>query len=267
MRITSSLYILIMCLLCGVSYAQSDTENALRDINKIKREPDAYFYAEATSQTWEEALDNAKTLLSAQLEAWAKQEKEPIDGYIARANDHLFQIKAMRGQLYRAFVYVKRTDMIPYSSNQEIMVIPVSSDSSPTIELFPKQSEVKPLTQDMVDTDIVMKEKKADSDLPLGSLYKEYRLSAEEERMIQVTTFAEVNTYISSLQSNNKVLRYGKFIDMPQDKDCYLFIYNREGQIPAYLHKTNEGYFNLKTKQPDSISNYKGCGAIWYILR
>lgn len=255
-----------MCLLCGVSYAQSDTENALRDINKIKREPDAYFYAEATSQTWEEALDNAKTLLSAQLEAWAKQEKEPIDGYIARANEHLFQIKAMRGQLYRAFVFVKRTDMIPYSTNKEIMVVPVSVDSSPTIELVHKQPEVEAQTK-QDDSKIAEIERITKSELPSVSFSEEYKLSADEEQMVQVGTFNEVNSFIRNLQSDNKVQSFGKFADMPKDKDCYLFVYDREGKIPAYLHKTSEGYFNLKIKQPDSIDNYKGCGAIWYILK
>lgn len=83
--------------------------NATQSINEIKKQGDVYLYAESTSQTWEEALDNAKYLLGVEIETWVKTlETPPADGYIAEAQNHIYNLKSMRGDRFRAFVYVKR---------------------------------------------------------------------------------------------------------------------------------------------------------------
>lgn len=278
-KLLSIIYIIICVFACCQLQAQSnDTANALTEINQIKRSPDKYFFAEATSKTWEEALDNAKILLTAQLESWAKHENDTIEGYLARANEHLFQIKAMRGQLYRAFVYVARTDILPFSSRQEIMIVPVDKSASPTIELVQVASNISPDAekertepQDTIQRSVPMVEKKDKEESTQKEIEEasktDYQLTADELKMLEVQSFDDINAFILTLQSINKVKARGKYADMPQNEDCYLFIYNREGNIPAYLHKTRDTYFNLRTKQSDSLSNYKGCGAIWYQLR
>lgn len=59
-------------LLLLVSFYMIAQENATQSINEIKRQSDIYLYAESTSQTWEEALDNAKYLLGVEIETWVK---------------------------------------------------------------------------------------------------------------------------------------------------------------------------------------------------
>ena len=62
--------------------------NATQSINEIKRQGDIYLYAESTSQTWEEAMDNAKYLLGVEIETWVKSlDTKPADGYIADAQN------------------------------------------------------------------------------------------------------------------------------------------------------------------------------------
>lgn len=273
----SIIYIIICVFGCCWLQAQSnDTANALIEINQIKRSPDRYFFAEATSKNWEEALDNAKILLTAQLESWAKHENDTIEGYLARANEHLFQIKAMRGQLYRAFVYVARTDLLPISSQQEIMIVPVDKNTGPTIELVQVASSIRPDVekertepQDTIPHSVPMTEKK-DKEVSAQNKLEEapktdYQLTVDEQKMLDVQSFNGINDFIRRLYSIKKVKDYGNHADMPED--CYLFIHNHEGNILAYLHKTGDTFFNLKTKQSDSLFNYKGCSLIWYQLR
>jgi hypothetical protein len=50
---------------------------------------------------------------------------------------------------------------------------------------------------------------------------------------------------------------------LPATEACYVFIHNREGDIPAHIKWQGAKAVNMATGQSDSIQNYKGCGAIW----
>lgn len=276
MKRISYLYI-IMCICCAFATAQTNTQNAIQEINQIKRSGDDYFFAEATSQTWEEALENAKTLLSAQIELWAKTEPsdETVEVYVARASEHLFEIKATRGQLFRAFVYVKKSAILALSSTDDVLVVPVNKEETPVVTL------VTPVQEESVRSEI--NETPAEKEQQIVAEYtvpeppqkqpspnpeKElYQLTPFEREMLSVSSFNNVSDFIRNLQGSNKIGKLGKYADMPHDIECYLFVYNQQGEIPAHLHKTSDGFFNLKTKQADDIKNYKGCGALWFSLR
>lgn len=242
-----------MCMCCAAILAQTTTQNAIQEINQIKRNSDVYYFAEATAQTWEEALENAKTLLSAQIEMWAKTEQSgnPVETYIARASEHLFEIKATRGQLFRAFVYVKKSEVLALSSNEDVLVVPIKGEESPSVTLVtPVQEEKEEEKEEEPTIQVEIRE-----------------LSAFEKEILSVSSFSKISDFIRTLQSSNKISKMGKYSDMPQDEECYLFVYNPQGEIPAYMHKTTKGYFNLKTKTQDDIKNYKGCGALWFQLK
>lgn len=50
--------------------------------------------------------------------------------------------------------------------------------------------------------------------------------------------------------------------DIPAD--AHLLIYDRDHAVRAILAPTQTGYLNVKRNCPDSISNYSGCGALWF---
>lgn len=264
-----------MC--CIFATAQPNTQNAIQEINQIKRSGDDYFYAEATSQTWEEALENAKTLLSAQIELWAKTEPsgETVEVYVARASEHLFEIKATRGQLFRAFVYVKKNAILAISSTDDVLVVPVNKEEPPVVTLVPscleepiriETNETPAEKEQQIVAEYAVPEPPQKQTAP-APIKDTYQLTPFEREMVSVSSFSAVSDFIRNLQGSNKISKMGKYADMPQDIDCYLFVYNQQGEIPAYLHKTSDGFINLKTKVADNIKNYKGCGALWFILR
>jgi len=92
-------------------------------------------------------------------------------------------------------------------------------------------------------------------------------ITPEEQKMISLVSFYEIEPYIKQLMANERVLRYGKYSTMPKNDLCHLFIYNRDGDIVTVLKKTPQNTYNLKTRERDVISNYKNCGAIWFTLR
>ena len=215
--------------------------NATQSINEIKMQGDTYLYAESTSQTWEEALDNAKYLLGVEIETWVKSLDTLLaDGYIAEAQNHVFNLKSMRGDRFRAFVYVKKTDIVPYDNISQLVVVPISEEQKTII------SEVTSSRKPIVP---------------------EYQPSEFEEEMMSIIDANNIGTFIKNLKKEGKLANYGQYKDMPSDIDCYLFVYNREKAIPAYLRKQGNIYTNLKTGKPDQISNYSGCGAWWFQLK
>ncbi len=245
------LTLLVLSLMVVVCmFAQT---NATQSINEIKSHPNIYLYAESTSQTWEEALDNAKYLLGVEIETWVKTlETPPADGYIAEAQNHIYNLKSMRGDRFRAFVYVKKTDVVPYANASQLVVVPISKDQETTI------SEVTATQPDKQGQQTVTRKQSAQP---------EYLPSEFEQEMMSITDANNIGTFIKRLKSEGRVVRYGKYKDMPSDIDCYLFVYNREMAIPAYLHKQGNTYTNIKTGKQDQVTNYTGCGAWWFQLK
>ena len=95
----------ILCLILSLSLvAQQDV--LVRQIGKIKRDAN-YIYAEATMKNQKEALEGAKAILEVKVSDWIHQQTtENVDVCIAKAKDHCFEVQTMRGDYYRAFVYV-----------------------------------------------------------------------------------------------------------------------------------------------------------------
>lgn len=94
----------------------------------------------------------------------------------------------------------------------------------------------------------------------------ELLISPEEQKMLSIVNFNEIEPYIKKLKAEDKIYEYGKYSTMPKDATIHLFIYNKDGEIVTVLMKTSENTYNLKTREKDVISNYKGCGAIWFRL-
>lgn len=233
------LTLLVLSLTVAVCmFAQT---NATQSINEIKRQGDIYLYAESTSQTWGEALDNAKYLLGVEIETWVKTlDSKPADGYIAEAQNHVYNLKSMRGDRFRAFVYVKKTDIVPYDNISQLVVVPMSDEQKTTISEVSSSRKKVPV---------------------------EYQPSEFEEEMMSITDANNIGMFIKRLKTEGKVVNYGKYKDMPSGIDCYLFVYNRDMAIPAYLYKQGEKYINLKTGKQDQVVNYSGCGAWWFQLK
>lgn len=100
-------------------YAQTPTNNAIQEINQIKSQPDTFLYAESTAVSWKEALDNAKYLLESEIESYIKQYgMTDAAGVVAKSQNHIFELQSMRGDRYRAFVYVRVSDIMTYSGTE-----------------------------------------------------------------------------------------------------------------------------------------------------
>lgn len=232
----------------SLSHAQTMADIA-KNINKVKRDT-MYIYAETTMKDLNEAYNGARALLEMKVGEWVRsqQPNEGIEVCIVKAKEHFIQLETRRGDYYRAFVYVRKGDIMPVGDKSEVTVFEVAPSANPN------QSEATPA--------IIISE-----DAPVEMETQTIELTPEEKQMKMVKRFQEVESYIKELQAKGQIKGYGKYATMPNDGDCHVFIYDKQGNILALLRKAGTVQYNLNTLKEDNVKDYKNCGAIWFQLK
>ena len=236
-----SLYLMLSVVLFPICAM----DNVMQEINAIKSQGNIYLYAESTSSSWEDAQDNAQYLLEIEIDEWLKSQGiQPRDGYMTSIRQQVYNLRTMRGDRYRVFVYVRKNEIIAMKPGSIIVVMPPVNE---------KAGSEEEATEDGKPQTI--------------QIEAHYTPTSLEKRMLAVLSTSEVNTFVASLKNDGLIRAYGMYKDMPQEADCYLFVYNRNHEIVAWLHKQGNEYLNIKTGTQDSIHNYKGNGAGWFQLK
>lgn len=211
-------------------------------INVIKKSKD-YLYGEATMPTAEEAAAEAYTALQIELKSWASYQTSNLRAYVdslrpARIAD---TIMTRRADCYRVFAYVRKAVLTP-----DIKPAQVVEKSKP------KDSLVTDSVKQMIRQRLLKKSPQPNRALQL---------------ICQARTFFELEGIMVPLKEQGLIKDYGKYATAQQPDQCHLIIYDAAGNIRAVLGKGNQQRENLKTHKADSLSNYRGCGAIWFILK
>lgn len=247
----------IAILLPHTAMAQT---SAAKQINAIKQDT-AYLYAEATMQTWDEAYQGAKAILEATVQEWANDRKlgDEAKAFLAKSDKKILEIKTQRGNYIRAFLYVKKADIVPVGKSQDVMVIDNNKGSSKPIQIkaMPEKKARKRDIEQARNGNLKSKVEEVE----------EATDPAQERQMLEVSSFQQIEPLVESLKGQGLLEDYGKYKTLPQSGTCYIFIYNRSGQVPAVLKKTDGTVVNLSTHKTDNITNYKDCGAIWLRLK
>ena len=233
-----------LCLLCcPLSTLAQQPADVTKNINAIKRDKQ-YLHAEATMKDQGSAYNGAMAILEVIVSDWIHEQypDEDIELCIVKAKDHCQQLQTLRGNFYRAFVYVRKSDILPVNDQNEVTVFQVEPQNGQTEEAPPPPAVQTPAPPAVT-------------------------LSEEEQRMTGLHEFDEIEPYVKRLKATDKVTNYGKYTTMPTTGLCHLFIYNQTGEVVAVLRKEDTTIINLRTRQQDEITNYKNCGAIWLQLK
>ncbi len=88
------------------------------------------------------------------------------------------------------------------------------------------------------------------------------------ERLKKARYIFELKDIMESFKQRGEILDYGKYSTIKQPEQCYLIIHDEAGNILALLGPGTIERQNLLTNkpEPDSLRNYRGNGAIWFIL-
>lgn len=247
------------------------SQNEVRDMNFIKNNPN-YIYATGTSMTsMEEASQNVKDLLNAEIEDWLiKNIGTDIAGYIGKSQEQLGFIKTQRGKLFRVFAYVNKVNILPYYKDETVITGDFKEEEENNVEsekTDTKNSEQDTtITQSSIEKQEVIIDNATKSEKETIDVSK-YIPNEKERVLLNIKTFIELNEYINNAREKDEIVQVGKYSTLPTDGLVYVFIHNREGQIPACIKNENGHSINLLTGKVDQITSYKGCGAIWILFK
>lgn len=224
---TKSLLIIVGLLLGCLSLTAQDTDQMKKQIASVKKSSQ-YLYGEAVAPTSQEAKDMAEELLYAEINKWADTQKKMHGKTIVVSNKKELQttLSLPRGNMFRCFIYVKKGDII---STDNASILPGTPAQGAA------QSTVTPIYPATVMT--------------IAS-YSDYHQMAEK---------------IKELKAAGKIGHYARYANLERPEIYYLAIYNQQGQVLTVLTPGAER-MNVKTGQPDKVTNYSGCGAIGFTV-
>lgn len=231
-KIRMALTLAVTLFSCTSIFAQSTVDEKKKEINAIKKNSD-YIYAEATMVDQQAAIDLAKEILYQNVNEWvAKQKKFASASNVITVNTN-YSVEDMtlpRGNWFRAFMYVKKSDIIPAGNVAVMKVVQKEPEAS---EAAPAEPAAKPESP----KDIIKKQ------------------------LLECENTGQMSTLLKNLKAEGKIADYQKLNTITSPNEYVIAIFSKEGVIRAILSEGAERT-NLKTGKPDQISNYKGNGAI-----
>ena len=219
--------IVLCCMVaCVLAALSQSVEEQKRKINTIKKSS-SYIYAEATLDNEQDALDLAQELLYQRINeyiATKKKFKDAKEAVVINQNYASEQIKLPRGNMFRAFMYVKKSDVIP-TENAVVGRVETNEEEQSAVEFIQDNSE------DVIKTICGLK------------------------------TLNDMRSELARLKQEDKIVSYAKYSELASPDNFILIIYDKQGQVKAVLSEGKQRT-NLNTDQPDNINNYKGTGAV-----
>jgi hypothetical protein len=201
-------------------------DSKLEDINAIKKSSE-FLYAEATMPTPAEADSTARQMLHTEIIRWSAEElQEPIDS--------IFALRLCEEA---------DTMMMPRANMLRVFTFIRKNKVSP---MFRLQADEPSLLNDNTKKNLMR------------------RLLILE--IMRARNFFELKEIMEPLKAQGKIIDYGKYATAKTPELCYLIVYDPAGNIKAWLDKGKDTRKNLKTQKLDSVKNYRGCGAIWFII-
>ena len=219
-----------IALLLTQGLAAQNTADIKKEINEVKRS-NSYIYAEATASTMEEAKAVAEEILYEEVNEWAatKRKFQTKGNFIVNNKSDLWTSYSLpRGNMFRSFIFVKKKDIISVDNSDVIGGL-----SNGVVKVNP--AKVKPIFPDAV------------------------------MQVYHCTKYSELVETINRLKSSGMITHYARYASLTKPEMYYLAIYDRRGTILSVLTNGNPR-LNVETGKEDGVLNYKGCGAIGFLL-
>lgn len=231
-KIAVVLLLIVCCLFqCEASSMQQQNLEMKRRIAQIKKQADLYVIADVTAETPARARQLAEDILWDEVGDWASTQpnlKNTSALLVERVDSLVEELTHPRGNMYRSFLYVKKSDIANGASAKIIEKSIPASVNNPVAATTPDNHPVYP--------SII-------------------------QNLAAITDYSQIALSIKKLAAEGKIGTYGRYASLQNPEQYYLVIYNRAGQVMALL-SPGEQRVNVKTGEPDAVANYSGCGAI-----
>lgn len=283
--------IAVLLVLFAWSIPTLAQEDKNAEINKIKRSRN-YLTVTGTSMfSAEEASENARMLIDVEIEQWLQENAEgDIAGYVAKSKENLAVIETKRGSLFRAFIYVKKKDILPYYENETVMAElpnPIVTDTPIMVDTMKVEEViVPPIEENIVEMKKATEEKSVSTVeylppvekpveevivAPLESASGGVSNMEEEKSILKVYSVSSVSKYLGKLKQADKLVEYGKEVAWPDNGVVYFFFADYNNVVRGYIKMTDGTAFNLangeEVELADYLTKYETGTYIWFTLK
>ena len=281
--------IAVLLVLFAWSIPTLAQEDKNAEINKIKRSRDYLTVTGTSMVSAEEASENARMLIDVEIEQWLQGNAEgDIAGYVAKSKENLAVIETKRGSLFRAFIYVKKKDILPYYEDETVMAElpnPIVTDTPIIVDTM----KVEEMTTPPVEKNIV--EVKSEEGLvstieylpPVEKPVEEVIVASlesasggvsnmeEEKSMLKTYSVSSISKYLGKLKQADKLAEYGKEVAWPDNGVVYFFFADYNNVVRGYIKMTDGTAFNLANGEvvelADYLTKYETGTYIWFTLK
>ena len=287
MKYLMRIAVLLVLFAWSIPTLAQEDKNA--EINKIKRSRDYLTVTGTSMASAEEASENAKMLIDVEIEQWLQENAEgDIAGYVAKSKENLAVIETKRGSLFRAFIYVKKKDILPYYEDETVMAElpnPIVTDTPIIVDTMKVEEVIVPPVEEKVT--IVEPEEKQDSVIvnlpiieepveevivaPLESVSGGVSNIEEEKSMLKTYSVSSISKYLGKLKQADKLAEYGKEVAWPDNGVVYFFFADYNNVVRGYIKMTDGTAFNLANGEvvelADYLTKYETGTYIWFTLK
>lgn len=246
----------LLLVLSALPVLADKTDETKKQINNVKKST-LYLYGEATAATEVEAKDLAEEILYEEINKWAATKKKlrGTENFVLNNKKELFTTLSLRrGNMFRSFVYVKKTD-IQKADNVTVMT-PISSVSQ-NLEV---QAQEKVESQ-VEELGLV---ESSDSEIA-GTRYTKSKYPEIINELAAISDYKTLAEKIMQAKKEGKIRHYARYAQLENPDIYWLAIYNKQGQVLS-LMIPGPLRVNVKTAEPDFVTNYSGCGAIGFTI-
>lgn len=275
-------YLLLFCLVClfvHLGFAQDkEVKEAMKQINSIKADS-KYLYAESTTKDWDQAYEDAKSLLLVEIDNWVKSQgkkNEEIKGYVARIENNFMEVKTRRGNLFRVFVYIKKKNIMTYNEDVDVTVNSLNITQDESSQENKKSTTFESKTEPVDDVyvvDSVNEEANSETEICPDTLAEDttteasvtYILNSKETAFVALSESSGIQGFLKDYASS-----YAKLSTMSKQQDCYVMLFSKENVEKHFKFVATEGkVLDLDTMQYDNLDEYKGLGygGIWFVMK
>ncbi len=137
----------------------------------------------------------------------------------------------------------------------------LKKEQPPKDKPVPADAKQKKWQEDITKSPFVMpKKEKEKSPLPVPYL-------KELEKILSAKDFFDLEGIMTPMKKSGVITEMGRYTSGMDVSDCYLVVFDTDGNICALLSPGKDTRMNIGTKTPDHTSNYKNCGAIWFKMK
>ncbi len=224
----------ILAILIGMAGFSQSVEEQKKKITSIKKDSN-YIYAEVTTTSQQQAIDLATDLLYHNINEWTAKNKKFAGAakvITVNTNYDVEKITMPRANMFRAFMYVKKSDIIP-ADNAQVN----DNQNAAAAGNSPKPATLAPVAK--------------------------VELSEVAKELLKIENTGQLSKTLKELKNSGKISEYNNLKGL-KNKDLteyIMVVFNKDGIVEAILSE-GKNRINLKTGSLDQMSNYKGRGAI-----